>query len=304
MTLRRCAQTNGRSLFERRARVSVVVLAALFTIGLGRPAWAQGWSVCGGTDLCATSSAYVGIGPIANGIPQWPLHVSTNSSSMGFFFDAYASSSPNPALIFRAARGTSTSPSAVQSGDLLGTFGARAYGATSFVSSSSAAAYFVATENWTDSNHGTALVLATTMNGTGTRYERMRIDNTGNIGIGNFSTGPGPQHPLQVLGTIGAEEVIVSSTGADYVFQPGYALKPLAEVGEYIQQNRHLPDIPSAKEVEEKGVNLGEMQTKLLAKIEELTLHAIQQEKENRDLRERVARLEARDGTAAKEARP
>jgi len=65
-------------------------------------------------------------------------------------------------------------------------------------------------------------------------------------------------------------------------------------VNAYIQAHRHLPDIPSEAEVKEKGVSVGDMQSKLLAKIEELTLHMIQQDKENRELRERIARLETR----------
>jgi hypothetical protein len=55
------------------------------------------------------------------------------------------------------------------------------------------------------------------------------------------------------MGTIGAEEVIVSSNGQDYVFQPGYQLMPLAKVAEYVRQHRHLPDIPSAKKFRKKA---------------------------------------------------
>jgi hypothetical protein len=118
----------------------------------------------------------------------------------------------------------------------------------------------------------------------------------GNVGIGTTN----PQRLLHVAGIIGAEEVIVSATGADYVFQPGYHLQPLKDVQAYISENHHLPDIPSAVEVREKGVNLGEMQSKLLAKVEELTLHMIQAdernnrlEQQNRELQQRIARLEA-----------
>ncbi len=125
------------------------------------------------------------------------------------------------------------------------------------------------------------------------------------MGIGTTT----PQYALAVNGTIGTKEVIVTNAGwADYVFQPGYRLRPLSQVAAYIRENQRLPDMPSESEVKEKGVGVGEMQSKLLAKIEELTLHMIQAnerndrlEQQNRDLREqnraivqRLERLEAR----------
>jgi hypothetical protein len=121
----------------------------------------------------------------------------------------------------------------------------------------------------------------------------------GSVGIGTTN----PVHPLHVAGAIGAEEVIVSSTGADYVFEPDYRLRPLKEVAAYIEANHHLPDIPSADEVKEKGMGVGEMEAKLLAKIEELTLHMIHEhkrndrlEEENRQLRDAVRRINERIG--------
>ena len=105
-----------------------------------------------------------------------------------------------------------------------------------------------------------------------------------------------------------------ANTGrSDYVFRPGYRLRPLSEVSQFIQANGHLPDIPTEAEVKAKGVSLGDMQAKLLAKVEELTLHLIQQEKENREarenlikenqeLRERLARLERGATTDSKSA--
>jgi hypothetical protein len=106
----------------------------------------------------------------------------------------------------------------------------------------------------------------------------------GNVGIGTTN----PTSKLSVSGTIQAKEVVVNTGWSDYVFQPAYRLKPLSEVAAYIQQNHYLPDIPSEGEVREKGISLGEMQSKLLAKIEELTLHAMQADERNDRLEQEV----------------
>jgi hypothetical protein len=140
---------------------------------------------------------------------------------------------------------------------------------------------------------------ATTANAQASLYERMRITSAGNVGIGTSN----PQYLLSVRGTIGAQEVVVTNTGwSDYVFRPDYHLRPLAEVKTYIQEHRHLPDIPSESEVKEKGVSVGEMQSKLLAKVEELTLHLIQAEERNQELQARIARLEKAVAVAASDA--
>ena len=74
-------------------------------------------------------------------------------------------------------------------------------------------------------------------------------------------------------------QVALTNPGPDYVFEPTYDLKPLAEIETYIKENKHLPEVPSAKEMEKNGVQLGEMNMLLLKKIEELTLHIIEQNK-------------------------
>jgi len=117
----------------------------------------------------------------------------------------------------------------------------------------------------------------------------LNLTSAGNVGIGIAS----PQYKLAVNGTIGAKEVIVTSTGwADYVFRSDYPLKPLKEVASYVKENGHLPEIPSSFEVQENGISLGEMQAKLLSKIEELTLHMIQAEEKNNLLQQRIGQLE------------
>ena len=67
--------------------------------------------------------------------------------------------------------------------------------------------------------------------------------NGGNVGIGTTN----PQQLLDVAGTMSAKEIVVTQTGADYVFDPAYRLAPLSEVADYIRENHHLPDVPSAR---------------------------------------------------------
>jgi hypothetical protein len=122
--------------------------------------------------------------------------------------------------------------------------------------------------------------------------EAMRINSSGNVGIGTQS----PSYPLSVNGTIQAKEVMVNTGWSAYGFDPSYRLAPLGEVSAYVKENHHLPEIPSAAEVAEKGISLGAMQSKLLAKIEELTLHMIQAEEQNRRLEKDVQELRARLG--------
>ena len=106
----------------------------------------------------------------------------------------------------------------------------------------------------------------------------MVINPDGNVGIGITT----PQEKLAVNGKIRAREVKVEPTNnwPDYVFEESYQPMSLAEIATFVKQHKHLPEVPSAKEVAQNGLELGEMNKVLLKKIEELTLHLIEKDQQ------------------------
>ncbi len=112
---------------------------------------------------------------------------------------------------------------------------------------------------------------------------------SGNVGIG--TTDPG-SYELAVNGEILAKEIKVETGWSDFVFADNYQLMPLDKLEQHIKVNKSLPGIPTEKEVLENGVSLGEMQSKLLEKVEELTLYVIELKKENEELKTRISTLE------------
>jgi hypothetical protein len=120
-------------------------------------------------------------------------------------------------------------------------------------------------------------------NAIATRSNTMILGNNDvSVGIGTSN----PQYKLAVNGIIGAREVRVTVDGwADFVFDPGYKLTSLNELETYVKKNKHLPNIPSARAVQEQGIGIGEMNVMLLQKIEELTLHIINQQKQIDELK-------------------
>jgi hypothetical protein len=119
-----------------------------------------------------------------------------------------------------------------------------------------------------------------------------RVENlvvNGNVVIGTSSV---DGYKLAVNGPIRAKEIKVETGWSDFVFEEDYALPSLSELELFIKSNKHLPDIPSASEVEANGINVGEMNAKLLQKIEELTLYVIEQEKNQIALLQRIQDLE------------
>ncbi|PWN65110.1 cell wall anchor protein [Chryseobacterium phosphatilyticum] len=108
--------------------------------------------------------------------------------------------------------------------------------------------------------------------------------NTEKVTIGTDQYDNDSNFILYVKKGIKAQQIKVETPAAngwaDYVFKKGYQLRSLEEVEKHISEKGHLPNIPSAQEVEKEGINLGEMDAKLLEKIEELTLYSIQQNKQ------------------------
>lgn len=120
----------------------------------------------------------------------------------------------------------------------------------------------------------------------------------GSVGIGTDLTNSGvtEDYKLYVTEGIRTEKVkvdVAAGSWADYVFEEDYKPASLQEVENYIKENKHLPDIPSAKEVETEGLNLGEMDAKLLQKVEELTLYMIEQDKLNKEQQKAIEELKA-----------
>lgn len=102
-------------------------------------------------------------------------------------------------------------------------------------------------------------------------------------------------YKMAVAGGIITEKMRVATTStinwADYVFEPSYKLRPLSVVAEYIKINKHLPDVPSASDVNKEGFELVQNQILLLQKVEELTLYAIKQNKEIEQLKKQMLRI-------------
>lgn len=134
-----------------------------------------------------------------------------------------------------------------------------------------------------------------TYDGNGVLNTGIILNRLGNVGIGTAN----PDAKLTVKGNIHAEEIIVDLlVPADYVFQKyytgrsalksDYTMPTLAEIESYTKVNHHLPNVPSAKELQQNGVSLGEMSNVLLQKVEELTLYIIEQNKKIEALEAKV----------------
>jgi hypothetical protein len=114
------------------------------------------------------------------------------------------------------------------------------------------------------------------------------VSSSGNVGINTDF----PSFDLDVCGVIRAKEVRVETGWCDYVFEKNYNLMPLNKLEEFISENKHLPGIPTQKNVESEGLKVGEMSAAMMEKIEELTLYVIELKKENQALQQRIQAIE------------
>ena len=149
------------------------------------------------------------------------------------------------------------------------------------------------------SNHGGDFLQITFDNPRGqwAWSQGLTFHRSGNVGIGIAE----PDHKLTVAGTIKARELNVTvEDWPDYVFSETYDRPTLAELEAYINRHKHLPGIPTARDVEAGGIAVGTMNARLLEKVEELTLYLLDLKHdqdalraENEHLRARLAALEA-----------
>jgi hypothetical protein len=139
--------------------------------------------------------------------------------------------------------------------------------------------------------------------GIGTTTPSATLDVAGNIKAHEIEVTLAAMQDLQLKGTLAANNITYTANGntADFVFEDNYQLKDLSEVEAFIKSNKHLPEIPSATEMEEAGVNLAEMNKLLLMKVEELTLYAIEQKAEAERLKAEVGKVRSNESEVRSE---
>lgn len=152
---------------------------------------------------------------------------------------------------------------------------------------------------WSNSGANNYLVFQPSWGNTGigTYTPNAKLHLNGAQLIGSNSSRIATGYQLSVVGKIIAEEVKVqlAASWPDYVFADDYRLMPIEDLEKSIRENKHLPNVPSAADVtKEKGIELGEMNRKLLEKVEELTLYIIQLKKENTALDGRLKEIESK----------
>lgn len=220
------------------------------------------------------------------------LHVVRQAAGAVYMQEMILEAGAGAGIVFDKARGTIASRGLPLHGDAVGAFMGRIWTGSNY--SPSAAIRFMVEGNATASSSSGSILFQTQPEGSrlgSTLEDRMTIRANGYVGIGTNN----PTSLLAVEGKITAQEVEVTLEAAawpDFVFRSDYDLMSLCELENYIAMNGHLPLVPSEADVMESGVNLGEMSALLLQKVEELTLYVIDLNKQNQELKNRIAELE------------
>ncbi|MBL4653093.1 MAG: hypothetical protein JKY53_09580, partial [Flavobacteriales bacterium] len=145
---------------------------------------------------------------------------------------------------------------------------------------------------WTTT--GSYVYVAGKKMGVGTSSPKADLHVIGQAIIGNkrITSGAHTNYKLAVDGKILMKEAVVTSKNwADFVFEPNYELRTIEEVEKYINENHHLPEVPTQEEIAENGKNLGDIDVILLQKLEELTLYVIELNNKNKELEARILEL-------------
>lgn len=262
------------------------ILAILVFVLIGTMSYAQYWSP-NGTHIYNTNTGYVGIGTGTSFTPTENLHIRNLGAAVNLALESSYTgagsqvigrfrirNSGNGDLYYIGLRVTSGTREAIQS------------------------VYSGLTSTWLEFAY---------INIDTRKYElraglndvqflntgKISFDNTGAIGIHMGATAIPAGTLLAVAGKVSCKEVEVTLTGLpDYVFNKDYKLRSLYDVESFVNENKHLPDVPSESEVVKNGLNLGDMNSTLLKKVEELTLYMINLQKESDALKARISKLE------------
>jgi hypothetical protein len=229
-------------------------------------------------------------------VPERRMHVAETSSATirGVAFDQYSADAFASIFILRKSRNaTPGSHTILQSGDALFNFTGQGSDGTKFVDTARIRMEVDGVPGV--SSMPGRMTFWTTPTGSISTTERMRIDSTGNVGIGTAA----PTEKLHVAGNIRFTGSLVNSAPSelvpDYVFEPGYTLMSIKDLASFLAKEKHLPNVPSAAEIKENGLNFGEFQMRLLEKMEELTLYTVQQAKDIESKNSEIVALKSRN---------
>ncbi|RFS19734.1 hypothetical protein DVR12_21795 [Chitinophaga silvatica] len=235
-------------------------------------------------------NAYGGLVGVGTATPYFPFHIYTTVGGSGIGVQSTSALSVNSGGFIRLYNSGIPSAANLRLGGVV--FGGNAPGTTNYYTGAQIEA--VSSAAWTEgAAHPSALRFMTTGTTSGNPSERMRITEEGNVGINTTDT---KGYKFAVNGNAIFSRVTVKNYASwpDYVFNSDYKLPSLESVSGFIQHHKHLPDMPSAAEVDNHGIDVGEMNARLLKKVEELTLYMIELNEQNKELRKEVQELKAK----------